>query len=162
MLSPYQLYENDELTYEFITDQGVRYKIYFLDTSYLFEDYVSLKQEKVYSFNIDEVEQSKGSNVGFDRRIGLTVQYIFLLFFAQVNNVAIYVCDSLDNRQLARKRKFDSWFSFFADDTILKVNGEANMEGTKIYNAILVHRKNPKLEDFVEAFIDLNKIASIK
>ena len=52
MLNHYPLFENDELSYEFITDTGVNYRIYFLDYGHILNKYLS-HTSHVYTFNID-------------------------------------------------------------------------------------------------------------
>lgn len=160
MLSHYPLQENDEYSYEFLTDKGIRYKIYFLDYSYMFSEYQSFLSP-VYTFNIDVMKGDPDSATG-DDRIGLTVLKVFNDFFAKIENVAIYVCDSSDERQLARKRKFDVWFWSYNDGSIVKEDGMAIIEGTIIYNALLVHWQNKQLPDIIFAFKDLNARAGEK
>jgi hypothetical protein len=123
LLSPYQLQENDENSYEFITNQGIKYAVYFLDYSYMFSDY-PLIADNIYSFNIDVVE-GNWDYASIDEKIGVTIVEIFRLFFERVKNVAVYVCDSTDDRHLARKRKFDWWFWKYSDGSILKEDGIA-------------------------------------
>ena len=84
------------------------------------------------------------------------------LFFAQVDNVGVYVCDSMDDRQLARKRKFDLWFYTFNDGTLIKEDGLAVIEGTEIYNALLLHKNNSQLTEIILAYKELNERAGDK
>jgi hypothetical protein len=130
--SPYVLQENDAYSYEFITDLGITYSIYFLDYSYMFEEYPSIAKN-VFTFNIDVISGAPDEAIG-DERIGSTVFHVFKVFFEKIENVAVYVCDTLDERHLARKRKFDLWFWKFNDGSILKEDGIAVIEGTPIYN----------------------------
>lgn len=160
MLSHYLLQENDEYSFEFSTEKEIRYKIYFLDYGYMFSDYPEIISP-VYSFNIDVIEGDPDNAIG-DDRIGLTVLEVFNLFFAKMENVAIYVCDSLDDRQLARKRKFDLWFWTYNNGSLIKEDGMAIVEGTVIYNALLLHKHNPQLPDIIFAFKDLNAKAGEK
>lgn len=154
MIHPYQLKETDQLTYQFTTDRGVTYLLYFLDYGYMFEDY-PLIAKNVYTFNIDVIE---GAEFGLliDERIGLTVVEAIRLFFEAFNNVAIYICDSADNRQLARKRKFDLWFWKYSDGNIIKEDELAFIEGVSIYNTLLLHKKNEYFDEIVLAFKALN------
>lgn len=115
----------------------------------------------IYSFNIDVIDGS-ARGVVEDVRIRQTVLHVFELFFEKVDNVVIYVCDSLDERHLARKRKFDLWFTSFKNEMFIKLDGVAIVEGVSIYNAILVHRNNKEVIEIETAFNDLNKIASEK
>lgn len=155
MSSPYKLQENDEYTYEFVTDNGIRYKIYFLDYSYMFADFQKIVSP-FYTFNIDVISGDPDITAG-DERIALTVLYVFNLFFATIENVAVYVCDSLDERHLARKRKFDLWFWAFNDGLLIKEDGLAVVDGTEIYNSIILHKENKQLIDIIFAFKELNE-----
>ncbi|MFI5140413.1 MAG: DUF6169 family protein [Sphingobacteriales bacterium] len=154
MLYPYPLKETDKLTYQFITDQGITYLVYFLDYSYMFEDYPLIARH-VYTFNIDVIDGNINRLMN-DERIGLTVVEIIRLFFEALNNVAIYICDSLDNRQLARKRKFDLWFWKYNDGSIIKEDELALIEGVKVYNTLLLHKENEHFDEILEAFKELN------
>ncbi len=160
MLSPYPLQENDEYSYEFLTEQGIKYAIYFLDYSYMFSDYPAIA-ENVFSFNIDVAEGNADSIIN-DDRIGATILEVFKLFFAKLQNVTVYVCDSIDERQLARKRKFDLWFWKYNDGSLLKEDGIALIEGVEIYNSLLLHKKNIKLTEVILAYKELNERAGDK
>ena len=105
MLSPYPLQENDTYSYEFVTAQGIKYAIYFLDYTYMFDDYPHLA-DSIFMFNIDVVSGIPDETI-LDDKIGYTVLQVFKSFFEKIENVAVYICDSLDERHLARKRKFD-------------------------------------------------------
>lgn len=160
MLNPYPLQENDAYSYGFVTDQGIKYVIYFLDYSYMFYEYPDIAQN-IFSFNIDVVS-GKPDNSTADERIGYTVMKVFMLFFEKIENVAVYVCDSLDERHLARKRKFDIWFWKFNDGSLLKEDGIAVIEGSPIYNSVLVHKSNKHWPKIVLAYNELNERAGSK
>ena len=160
MLSPYLLQENDEYSYEFLTAQGVRYSIYFLDYSFMFSDYPAIAQH-VFSFNIDVLDGNADSSIT-DDRIGITILDVFKLFFTKLENVVVYVCDSIDDRQLARKRKFDLWFWKYNDGSLFKEDGIALIEGVEIYNSLLLHKANKKLTEIILAYKELNERAGDK
>lgn len=160
MLSPYLLQENDEYSYEFLTEQGIRYSIYFLDYSFMFSDYPAIA-ENVFSFNIDVLDGDADSSIT-DDRIGVTIVEVFNLFFKKLENVAVYVCDSIDDRQLSRKRKFDLWFWKYNDGSLLKEDGIALIEGVEIYNSLLLHKANKRLTEIILAYKELNERAGDK
>ena len=160
MLSPYPLSETDELSYEFVTDQGVKYKIYFLDYGSVFDEYLSY-HNNIYTFNIDVVETNTEFAIT-DERIGLTVVYVLKLLFAKIENVIIYVCDNIDERQLARKRKFDLWFWKYSDGTIIKEDGIAVIEDVEILSSLLINKNNPHIKEVILAFKELNEKANEK
>jgi Family of unknown function (DUF6169) len=160
LLSPYPLKENDEYSFEFVTDQGIRYVIYFLDYSSMFADYPEIAKQ-VFMFNIDVIEGNPDVGVS-DERIGHTVLKVFNLFFQKSQNVAVYVCDTIDERHLSRKRKFDIWFWKFNDGSLLKEDDIAVIDDVEIYNSIILHKKNDRLWEIVRAYKDLNEKASGK
>lgn len=160
MLSPYPLQEADDFSYQFTTGAGITYHVYFLDYSYMFNEYPYLG-ENVYSFNIDVIEGDTAL-AGEDERIGLTLIEVFKTFFTRQRNVAVYVCDSADERHLARKRKFDFWFWKYNDGSIIKEDGVAMVEDMEILNSLLIHRNNPHCTQIIFAFKDLNARAGDK
>lgn len=160
MLSPYPLQENDAYSYEFVTYKEIRYAIYFPDYSYMFSDYPGIA-DNIFTFNIDVLAGTPDETAA-DDRIGFTDFEVFRIFFEKIENVAVYVCDSLDERHLARKRKFDMWFWKFNDGTLLKEDGMAVIAGTTIYNSLLVHKSNKRWPEIVIAYNELNERASTK
>jgi dihydroxyacetone kinase DhaKLM complex PTS-EIIA-like component DhaM len=126
----------------------------------MFADYTHITCP-LYSFNIDAIEGDPDATTG-DDRVGATVSEIMNVFFSKKNNVAVYVCDSLDERQYARKRKFDLWFYSYNDGTLIKEDGLAIVEGAEIYNAMLLHKQNEQLTEVILAFKELNERAGDK
>ncbi len=126
----------------------------------MFYQYPSLA-ENIYTINIDVLEGDIDGTIE-DDRIGVTVIEIFKLFFANIENAVIYICDSSDNRQYARKRKFDVWFNKYNNGNLLKENGIAVIEGTKILNTILVSSLHPKANEIITAFKTINRTAEQK
>ena len=126
----------------------------------MFEDYPQIAQN-VYMFNIDVIKGDPDDSTT-DERIGLTVLQVFNIFFQKLKNVVIYVCDSLDERQLARKRKFDRWFWKYNDGSLIKEDDIAIVEGTEIYNSLIIHKQNEHLREIILAYKELNERASEK
>jgi hypothetical protein len=159
-LTPYPFNKLSDLSFEFETSKGITYYAYFVEYGFMFDNYPELSKN-IYSFNLDVRGDWQFSKS--DDRIGLTVVEIFRRFFFSNQNVAIYVCDSLDDRHLARKRKFDFWFwKFNNKGEILKEDGLAVIDGTEIYNSVLVHKGNNNANQIFQAFRTLNQRASDK
>lgn len=96
-------------TYSFTTENLIEYQLVFIDSSSYFsgtssEDFVS----KVYSLNIDKLSDNKAV---YDPVVQETVECIVSHFFEDSENSLLYVCDNTDNKQEARKRKFNKWFN---------------------------------------------------
>lgn len=160
MQSPYQLSESEDYSYEFLTDQSIKYSVYFVDYNFMFYQFPDLA-ENIYTINIDVIEGDITTTIE-DERIGSTIIEIFNLFFKDVKNAIIYICDSSDKRQYARKRKFDYWFAKYNDGTILKEDGLAIIEETEILNSILISNKHPKVLEIITAFKLINKTTDDK
>jgi len=126
----------------------------------MFVDYPKIANA-IYSFNIDVINGDV-TTVATDERIGITIVEVFKAFFRRVSNVAVYVCDISDERQIARKRKFDFWFWKYGDGAIIKEDGIAVIENLEIINSLLIHTANPHLTEIIAAFKDLNARAGDK
>jgi hypothetical protein len=126
----------------------------------MFSDYPAIA-ENIFSFNIDVLDGNADSSIT-DDRIGVTILAVFNLFFKKLENVGVYVCDSIDDRQLARKRKFDLWFWKYNDGSLLKEDGMALIEGVEIYNSLLLHKANKRLTEIILAYKELNERAGDK
>lgn len=160
MLSPYNLTEPDNFSYEFVTDNDIHYSVYFLDYSYMFVDYPVIASN-IFTFNIDVIKGNTASVLA-DERTGITIVEVFKRFFNRKENIAVYICDSLDERQAARKRKFDYWFWKYNDGSILKEDGIAIIEDVQIFNSLLILKNNPQCTEFIFAFKELNERAGDK
>ncbi len=160
LLKPYPLKEIDSYSFEFLTDQGLRYVMYFLDYSVMFLDFPKIA-DQVYMFNIDVIEGLPDETIS-DERVGRTVLEVFKQFFQKSQNVVVYVCDSMDDRQLARKRKFDIWFWKFNDGLLLKEDDTAVIGDVAIYNSIILHKQNDHLWEIINAYKELNQRAGEK
>jgi len=112
-------------------------------------------------FNIDVLTGNPDETCS-DERIGLTILEVFNSFFQKSQNGAVYVCDSLDDRQRSRKRKFDRWFWKYNDGSLLKEDDIAVIEGTEIYNSLILHKQNKFLTEIIIAYKELNQKASEK
>jgi hypothetical protein len=153
-LQPYKVTIIKHHYFEFTTTTGIRYACFFLSYSEYFKHYKEVAGN-IYSFNI-EVIDSKKKQLAIDERTGLTIVEIVKKFLEALENAVVYVCDTSDGRELLRKRKFDIWFRKYDDGTIIKVDGHISVPNFNIYNAILIHKDNPKKNRFIEVFNELN------
>jgi len=64
----------------------------------------------------------------------------------------VYICDNSDNRENARFHKFTNWFKQYNDGSIVQLRGVSRAGNTNILNALLIHKNNPQLNDFIEAY----------
>jgi Family of unknown function (DUF6169) len=90
--------------------------------------------------------------IPLDKRIGATVTSIIKSFLLKKNNTVVYICDNSDRREKARFHKFYHWFKQFNDGSIVQLRGVIRAGNTNILNALLIHKDNPQLNDFIEAY----------
>jgi Family of unknown function (DUF6169) len=154
-LQPYKFSIVKHNYFEFATTTGTKYACFFLSYADYFKAHKKIAQ-CIYSINIEVLERKSGSLV-LDERTGLTIVEILKKFLEKSEDAVVYVCDNSDGRELLRKRKFDIWFRKYDDGTIIKVDGHIYVPNFDIYNAILIHKDNPKKNLFIEVFNELNK-----
>ncbi|HEX6847984.1 MAG TPA: DUF6169 family protein [Chitinophagaceae bacterium] len=90
--------------------------------------------------------------------MALTVTTILRTFLNQQSNVVVYICDNSDNREKARFHKFYHWFKTYNDGSFIQLRGVIRAGDTNILNAMLIHKDNPQLQDFIEAFEIITEI----
>jgi Family of unknown function (DUF6169) len=153
-LRPYKIAIVKHNYFDFTTTAGIKYACYFISYAAYFKNYKEVAGN-IYSVNV-EVIGSNRKAATLDERTGLTIVEIVKQFLEGLENAVVYVCDNSDGRELFRKKKFDLWFRKYDDGTIIKVDGHIAVPNFNIYNAILIHKDNPKKNRFIEVFNELN------
>ena len=145
-------------SYYFSTDLEIEYDIKFKDTSYIFDGRLDFD---IQAFEL--VIEIKGNPTSIkpplDSKIPLTIATIFKDFCGKFNEkVIIYICDSSDVRQEARRRKFNQWVDLFKGDEFLKFD-TAIKENLKVtyHSSLIIRDDNPYKMQIIEAFINLGK-----
>jgi hypothetical protein len=143
-------------SYVFVTDLKISYEIKFKSSSYLFDNRLDFKIS-VHEFVIEVAINPTGKRPALDARIPYTIASIFIDFFEKDNEQAIvYICDSSDIRQEARRRKFNQWVELFKGNHFIKVDTEIVESPIITYhNSITLRADNPRRGTIVDAFIEL-------
>jgi hypothetical protein len=157
-LQQYQTSKINERLYSFTTSVGCIYHCYFFDFSTAFSDYPELSP-KVFGFNLElKFKPEEPVKIPLDKRIAATVTNILKAFLNEKENTVVYICDNSDRREKARFHKFYHWFKQFNDGSIVQLRGVIRAGNTNILNALLIHKDNPQLNDFIEAYEILSGI----
>jgi hypothetical protein len=155
-LQQYLISRINEQLYSFTTSIGCIYHCYFFDFSAPFSDYPALAS-KVFGFNLELISKPGELNkVPPDKLIAATVTSILKTFLHEKENAVVYICDNSDNREKARFHKFTNWFKMYNDGSIVQLKSVIRTNNTNILNALLIHKDNPLLNDFIEAYEILN------
>ena len=149
-MQPYNYISLKPDYYSFTTSSGAEYHCYFFTVEEIFSDYPALAK-KAFGFNIVLSDQQNFQK-GLDKRIAATVVTILQTFLKEKRNAVIYICDNSDGREKARFHKFSHWFHQYDDGSIIQLRGVVRAGGTNILNALLIHKDNPLLNDFIEAY----------
>jgi hypothetical protein len=157
-LQPYNYTTYKPDYYTFTSSVGCEYDCYFYDFSSAFYLYPDLAP-RVFGFNLELKSRPEGLvKIPLDKRIGATVTSIIKSFLLKKNNTVVYICDNSDRREKARFHKFYHWFKQFNDGSIVQLRGVIRAGNTNILNALLIHKDNPQLNDFIEAYEILSGI----
>ncbi|MBQ7462658.1 MAG: hypothetical protein IJS63_10540 [Bacteroidaceae bacterium] len=141
--APYYVMLSPKGNYIFETERGIHYSISF-------EEDTPFGGCETYQFIIDKIDRVRSPH---DPKVEKTILAIIDEFFAERQNVLLYICDTSDGREANRNRLFLSWFEKHAQPgrfTIRTAN--AVVEGQGFYAAIIVENNNPKLTDITEDF----------
>lgn len=141
--SPYQLIKLTDMTFAFVTDQGVHYKVGFYQDKYFMK-------EGAYHFFIDNSEGEHGSH---DTKIVDVVISILEDFFEQEPSVMLYICDPTDNRQAARNRLYNMWYHEYAlSHQMTMYSDSVVMDGVTYYAGILMRHDHPCHDEILDAY----------
>jgi hypothetical protein len=155
VLLPYPLSSVNAYTYSFVTENGIEYYCSFISYAEYFPTHPSVAPH-IFAFNL-ALRDKKAKPKGVDRRIADTVIMIVGNFLEAQNNAVVYVCDNSDGREAARYRKFKSWFAYYDHPShhIYQLTQSFEAGGMTIHSAMLIHHKNKRKMEFVDAFFAL-------
>ena len=140
---PYQLIKLTDMTFAFLTDQGVHYKIGFRQDIYFM-------REGAYHFFINNSEGEHGS---YDPKIVDVVIAVLEEFFDQEPSVMLYICDPTDNRQAARNRLYNMWYQAYAfSHQMTLFSDSVTMDGVTYYAGILMRHDHPRHDEILQAY----------
>lgn len=144
---PYKFQTIDDLNYEFVNRDGIKYHLFFMPVFEVYPDLVN-----TYSFSIER----EGTNPHpLDLRIAATVVEVLRRFFQNVENAMIMVCDSVDGKQFKRRNLFDRWFHCYNDGTLAAINAEVGEGDYYLLLSIYFKKDNPNKQQLMKAFGDL-------
>lgn len=140
--SPYKVVMSNG-DYDFVTVDGIRYSASFLED-------VPLGGCDTFQFGFRKKEDA---HANYDANVKATLLAIINQFFAENEDVLLYICDTSDGREAKRNRLFLRWFEEFANPELFTIrSASATIEGQGFYAAIIVENSNPKLEAIISDF----------
>ena len=142
--------------YVFVTDSAISYEIKFKSSDYLFENRLDFPVS-AYEFVIEIALNPTNKKAVTDSKMPFTIASIFMDFFQKnKEQVFVYICDSSDAKQEARRRKFNQWVELFKGGKFIKVDTKiTESQEITYYNSIIIRADNPRISVIVGAFIDI-------
>ena len=147
--APYKVsIDGKQLVFE--TQYGLHYEIRF------FEE-LPIGGCETWQFSFAKAEDTRTPE---DPYVRFTLFAVIDEFFAENENVMLYICDTSDSREAARNRLFIRWFKQSAEpDRFTIRSASTTIEGQGFYAAIIVENSNPLLTavtaDFDQTAISL-------
>ena len=153
----FQYQEGKDKSYFFETNNGYFYQIKFKESSYIFSDLISVRPNS-YEFIIDFLNHSNSSKIVFDSLVPNTIAAIYKDFFDRFGrSTVVYIIDSSDSRESARKRKFDRWVEMFKGDEYFKIDAEIfDNEQNRIFSSLIIKIDNPNFNEIIKYFGSLS------
>lgn len=144
-------------SYFFETNEGIIYEVTFKPTPYLFGKEKTKLGDYIFEFSILIGFNPNKKLPAVDSKIGLTSALIFNDFYSKKGNaITIYICDSSDNKQAIRKRKFDIWFSKYNDIRFFKIDKTIIDNHKKRFPiSIIMTDTNPYRNEIIDSFAKL-------
>jgi hypothetical protein len=146
-----------ENSYFFETNSGIIYEVIFKPTPYLFGDEESFFSDLIFEFSILVQFNSNEKLPAADSKIGLTAAEIFKDFYLKKgNSITVYICDSSDDKQAIRKRKFDSWFTIYNSSDFFKIDKVlVDADDNHFPISLILQDNNPFKHEILDSFTKL-------
>ena len=129
-------------SYIFKTDHEIRYEIKFVPSGYIWETNPFFK-DYTFEFIITILENNTGKNPPLDKKLPDTIALIFKDFFTDKRNIVVYICDSSDNKQAIRFRKFNTWFHQYKGMKFMKLDLPIPEGDETIFTSLIMRLDNP-------------------
>ena len=140
--APYRV-SIDGKQFVFETQYGLHYEIRFFEEE-------PIGECETWQFSFAKADDTSTPE---DPYVRFTLFAVIDEFFAENDNVLLYICDTSDSREAARNRLFIRWFKQSAQpDRFTIRSASAIIEGQGFYAAIIVENKNPLLTNITADF----------
>lgn len=140
--SPYLLESSGMYSFSFITAQGKKYEIGFIQD-------LMISDEGVYQFFITTEDQFKTI---LDANIRQTVLVVIEEFFKNEGAVLDYICATEDHRQASRDRMFHQWYANSLEKEQYHLRSmSVEIDDTEYFASVIMRNDNPRFAAMTEA-----------
>ena len=154
-ISEYDYYQEDELNFYFVTNDGRRYLVTFEEQPFFDKDDFPFSDQ---TYELFLTLQKASPAYSTDSRIGATLTAIIEHFITNDPlRIVFYTCDTADGRHFARFRRFNDWFMENNDRRYLR------LEDSVYYSAIdklflisvIMRNTHPYAGEILSSFVKL-------
>ncbi len=160
MLKQYNYtFNSDSGYYSFFTKRQIEYRVAF------YEDFTlascvgnDIELGNVYQITIDRISSQPEQ---FDVLISETIKNIIAVFFENIHDALIYICDDNDKKAFQRFSVFDRWYEKSSmTNYIIKLNNiiefDSDREIIKLYTSLMLHKENVNFKVIKDAFNNIS------
>ena len=141
--SPYWVIQLDDMTFRFVTKNGVVYRVGFYKDPYFLG-------EKAYHFFISNENRVLTPK---DIEVYKVITCVIEEFFEQDSSVMLYICDPHDHREAIRDSLYKRWFNSYPRHEELTLQAEElNFDCYVVYTGMILRNDNPDYVELLETY----------
>ena len=141
--SPYWVIQLDDMTFRFVTKNGVVYRVGFYKDPYF------LGSRAYHFFIANENKAITPKDIDVYKVITCVIEE----FFNQDSSVMLYICDPHDHREAIRDNLYKRWFNSYPRHNELTLQAEElNFDGYIVYTGMILRNDNPDYEELLDTY----------
>ena len=141
--SPYWVIQLDELTFRFVTKNGILYRVGFYQDQYFLGS-------RAYHFFIANDSEASAPK---DNDVFRVITCVLEEFFRQDASVMLYICDPYDHREAIRDSLYKRWFNSYPHKRRLTLEAaEINFDNYIIYTGMILRNDHPEYDELLNTY----------
>ena len=149
--SPYWVIQLDELTFRFVTKNGILYRVGFYQDRY----FLGSRAYHFFIANDSEASAPKDSDVF------RVITSVLEEFFRQDASVMLYICDPYDHREATRDSLYKRWFNGYPHNRRLTLEtAEINFDNYIVFTGMILRNDHPEYDELLTAYREFVQRAS--
>lgn len=149
--SPYWVIQLDDMTFRFVTKNGIVYRVGFYQDPYFLGN-------KAYHFFI---ANENNAFVPKDANVIRVITCVLEEFFRQDASVMLYICDPYDHREAVRDNLYKRWFNNYSRREELTLQAATlDFNGYVVYTGMILRKDHPEYDSMLETYNEFVKRAN--
>ncbi len=144
----YPYYPTNPSSYEFLTDFGITYIVEFSQASFYFDKGCAIC-DRMETVSFGPI--ALASKVT-DHQVSPTIVEIIKNRCRQRQGAVVFICDSVDSKEVCRSRLFGKWNSRFNGEVFHFQPAIIEYPDGILYVGLIVEKANPEAQLFIDDF----------